>query len=76
MYNYEQAAALNNFWDEQLQKKAADDYYNDVFDAAFELHTAKLAAWDPTYGAILHAEQEKVAFNQGYQQAMASLAQQ
>lgn len=32
-----------------------------LFDAAFEAHTAKLAALDPEYAALLHAEQEKIA---------------
>lgn len=79
MKPFDHAAAENNFWNNQVQKRAAAEYFDDLFDAAFEDHTAKLAAYDPTYGAILHAEQEKMAFNEAFEatkQACDAVAQQ
>lgn len=75
----EQATAENIYWNDQVQKRAADEYFNDLFDAAFADHTAKLAAADPQYAAILHAEQEKLAFNEAFEatkQACETTAQQ
>lgn len=43
-----------------------------LFEAAFNDHTAKLAAYDPEYGAILHAEQEKMAFDASYAETLAA----
>jgi hypothetical protein len=50
--------------EQELAKQAAMSEAADteaLFDAAFEAHTAKLAALDPAYAAMLHAEQEKAA---------------
>lgn len=71
MRTFETATAENGFWENQMQKRAADEFYNDLFDATFADHTAKLAAVDPEYAAILHAEQEKQAFNVGFAEIMA-----
>lgn len=46
-----------------------------LFNEVFELHTAKLAQLDPAYGALLEAEQEKMAFNQGYADAVKAAQQ-
>lgn len=56
---------------QQEQKQAAYDGDNldatQLFNDVFEMHTAKLASLDPEYGAMLEAEQEKMAFNQGFE---------
>jgi hypothetical protein len=44
-----------------------------LFNAAYEEHTAKLAALDPEYGAALDAQQEKMAFNQGFNDTLAAI---
>ena len=62
-------------YEQQMYKQAAvyeAAQTEALFEAAFNDHTAKLAAWDPTYGAILHAEQEKLAFEHA---AASTLAQ-
>lgn len=62
-------------YDQELQKQAAvyeAEQTEALFEAAFNSHTAKLAAADPQYAALLHAEQEKLAFEQTYMQTMAA----
>jgi hypothetical protein len=48
----------------------------DLFNEVFELHTAKLASLDPSYAQLLAAEQEKAAFNQGFEDAVLHVQQQ
>jgi hypothetical protein len=55
------------------QKQASDADYQNLFNEVFEMHTAKLAALDPEYAMVLEQEQQKLAFNQGYEDAMAEL---
>jgi hypothetical protein len=55
---------LMHLQQQELSKQAALDEAQQteaLFDAAFEAHTAKLAALDPAYAAMLQAEQEKTA---------------
>jgi hypothetical protein len=67
----DQAVAENAYWDQLVQKQAADTFYSDLFDAAFERQTEKLAALDPDYAAMLFQEQQKQAFNQAYAETLA-----
>lgn len=71
MKTIEQAVAENAYWDQVVQKQAADTFYSDLFDAAFESQTEKLAALDPAYAAMLFEEQQKQAFNQAYAETLA-----
>lgn len=57
----------------QAQKEASEADYGSLFNEVFEAHTAKLAALDPEYAMMLEQEQQKMAFNQGYEDAMAEL---
>jgi hypothetical protein len=54
-------------------KQASDDEYAALFNEVFEAHTAKLASFDPDYAVMLAEEQQKMAFNQGFEDAMAEL---
>lgn len=71
MKTVDQALAENAYWDQVVQKQAADTFYSDLFDAAFESHTEKLAALDPAYAALLFQEQQKQAFDQAYAETIA-----
>jgi hypothetical protein len=65
-------------YEQELLKQAAvyeAEQTEALFDAAFNEHTAKLAALDPEYAQILQAEQEKLAFDQAYYETLAAYGQ-
>jgi hypothetical protein len=71
MKSVEDALTENAFWAAYVQKSAAETAYADLFDAAFDEHTAKLAALDPSYAEMLQVEQQKIAFDEAYRATLA-----
>lgn len=62
----------NAYWDEMAKLASQHEAASaeELFNAAFEDQTQKLAAADPEYAHILEAEQVKMAFNQGFEQVV------
>lgn len=65
-------------YEQEMLKQAAiyeAEQTEALFDAAFNEHTAKLAAADPTYAQMLFAEQQKMAFDEAFYQTLAAYGQ-